>query len=376
MDRVKKMLLFRIPMSICNFRCSYCYLSHRDVSYQGEQAKMKYTPQEVAYSLRPERVGGLAYMNFCADGETLLTKNIDEYILELVKQGHYAEIVTNASVTPVIDKILSWDKELLKRVEFKCSFHYLELKKKNLLLVFADNIKKMWAAGASANIEITPSDDLIPYLDEVKEFSMEHFGALPHLSIARNDKTEGIDYLTELSMEEYDRIWSQFDSGFWRFKKSIFKQKRKEFCYAGDWLLYIDLTTGETTPCYFGKVTGNVFECPDEPLPQKPVGRCEIKHCYNGHALLTLGIIPRFTNVRYGDIRNREKGDGTQWLTPELLSFFNSTLVESNEEYSALKKSVVLANRAADRCKYKLKSAIGEVLGNTNKKRIKKMLKK
>ena len=74
--------------------------------------------------------------------------------------------MTNLSYTPNLEKFLSWDKELLKHLEFKCSFNYLELKKKGLLDVFADNVNKIWAAGASANIEITPSDELIPFIDE------------------------------------------------------------------------------------------------------------------------------------------------------------------------------------------------------------------
>lgn len=331
MDKVKKLLLFRIPMSICNFRCHYCYLAQRDESYQGEQPVMKYSPSEVAKALSLARVGGPAYMNFCADGETLLTKNIAQYIKALVEEGHYAEVVTNLTVTKVLDEFLAWDKNLLKRLEFKCSFHYLELKRLGLLDVFAENVKKVWAAGASANIEITPSDELIPYIQDVKEFSMKHFGALPHLTIARNDRTECIEYLTKLSMEEYDKVWGEFESDFWKFKKSIFGVKQESFCYAGSWSLYIDLTTGEAMPCYCGESLGDVFANPEAPLPERPIGKCPIAHCYNGHALMTLGLIPNVTGVGYGDIRDRRKHDGTTWLQPELKAFFNTKCEESNE---------------------------------------------
>lgn len=339
MDKIKKLVLFKIPMSICNFRCHYCYLSQRPIHFEGVQPEMKYTPEQVTKAMSRNRIGGIAYMNFCADGETLLTKDIDKYIKALVEEGHYAEIVTNLSVTPMLDKILSWDPSLLKRVEFKCSFHYLELKKKGWLDRFAENVDKIWKAGASANIEITPSDELIPYIDEVMEFSMRHFGALPHLSIARNDKTEAIDYLTNLPMEEYDKTWGRFGSGFWKFKKTIFGKKQKDFCYAGDWSIYIDLTTGKATPCYYGASLGDVFAHPEKPFPTKPIGRCPIAHCYNGHMLLTLGNIPRKYPTRYGDLRDRVKSDGSHWLQPELLSFFNSKLEESNTEYSDLRKT-------------------------------------
>ncbi len=362
MDKIKRLLLIAIPTSICNFRCSYCYLARRPVSYQGEQAQMLYTPQQVAHALRPERLGGLAFMNFCADGETLLSKDIDKYILELVKLGHYAEIVTNATITPVIDKILSWDKELLKHVSFKCSFHYIELKNKNLLDTFASNVNKIWQAGASANIEITPSDELIPLIDEVKEFSMQHFGALPHLTIARDDATDSIEYLTGLPMEEYDSIWSQFDSDFWKFKKTIFKKPINQYCYAGEWSLLINLANGNTVQCYRSNYSQNIFKNADEPINFRAIGKCREPHCYNGHALLTLGCVPYFTEVKYGDIRNRIKSDGGQWIQPELLNFFNSTLIESNEEHNFIKKLINRQRSYYSVIKRRLKRHVKKIL--------------
>lgn len=339
MDKIKKIILFRIPMSYCNFRCSYCYISQREKHFQGIQPEMKYSPQQVAKALTEERIGGKAYMNFCADGETLMTKDIDLYVKALLEEGHYAEVVTNLTITPVLEKFLSWDKELLKHLEFKCSFHYLELKKRGKLEAFAENVKKIWEAGASANIEITPGDDLIPYIDEVKTFSMKHFGALPHLTIARDDRTSEINYLTELPISEYDKVWSQFDSEFWRYKKSIFGVKQEGYCYAGAWSLYIDLSTGQAMQCYCGKSFGDVFANPEKPLMKIPIGKkCKISHCYNGHALLTLGLIPNATAVCYGNIRNRIREDGSQWLQPELLSFFNSKCMETNSEFTESEK--------------------------------------
>lgn len=296
---------------------------------------MKYSPEQVAKAFSKERVGGIAFMNFCADGETLLLNDLDKYVRALVEQGHYAEIVTNCTVTPMLDKILAFPPELLKRITFKCSFHYQELKKKNLLDRFAQNIKKIWAAGASANIEITPSDELIPLIDEVKAFSMEHFGALPHLTIARDDRTSGIDYLTNLSPEEYEKTWSQFGSTFWEFKRTLFGVRQKDFCYAGAWGYYVNLATGQATKCYCGASLGDVIAHPEKPLPFKPIGRCHTSHCYNGHALMSLGYIPHKYGTGYGDIRDRQKVDGSHWLQPELKAFFNSKLEESNAELSA-----------------------------------------
>ena len=53
-------------------------------------------------------------------------------------------------------------------------------------------------------------------------------------------------------------------------------------------------------------------------------------HCYNGHALLTLGTIADLTPVCYGDIRDRKCADGTHWLQPDLKAAFNTKLQVSN----------------------------------------------
>lgn len=47
--------------------------------------------------------------------------------------------------------------------------------------------------------------------------------------------------------------------------------------------------------------------------------------------MLIVGCIPGANDVYYGDIRNRTRKDGGQWLQPGLLSFFNTKLEESNE---------------------------------------------
>ncbi len=337
MDKMKRIILCAIPTSICNFRCRYCYLTHREEYFQGEQANIEYPPEYIAKALSKERLGGVCYFNFCADGETLLTKNIDKYIYEIVKEGHYAEIVTNMTVTPVLDKIFSWEKELLERVTFKCSFHYLQLIERNLLDIFAENVKRAWENGCSANIEITPDDELIPYIEDVKEFSMKHFGALPHLSIARDDKSKH-DFLTSLSKEKYKEIWSRFDSDFWKFKLEIFNEKRNEYCYAGAWSLYINFATGSTIQCYCSRYQHNIYKDITKPIDFKAIGKCQDTHCYNGHALLTLGCIPNFTDIRYGNIRDRVRADGSHWIQPKMLAFLNSKCEESNELFSKAQK--------------------------------------
>lgn len=77
---MKKMFLFAIPLSVCNLRCRYCYLSQRPSSFEGKIPEMRYSPEQVAYAMRQERVGGPSYFNLCADGETLALPDIDRYV--------------------------------------------------------------------------------------------------------------------------------------------------------------------------------------------------------------------------------------------------------------------------------------------------------
>ena len=298
---------------------------------------MQYSPELVARALSAKRMGGPCFINVCGEGETLLTKDIDNYLKALAEEGHYIEIVTNMTVTPMIERILQWGPELLKQIEFKCSFHYLELKKRNLLPLFAENVKKAWEAGASATIEVTPSDELIPYIDEVKKFSMEHFGALPHLTIARDNRTKEIEKLTTLSDTEYANTWKTFHSPLWEYKESIFGVKQEGFCYAGIWMISVSIATGNATACYY-KSIGNIFENPDNPLPEIPIGKCPIAHCFNGHAFLSFGVIPNSTEVGYGELRNRVRKDGSEWLQPELKAFFNTKLEKNNQQWSKVKQ--------------------------------------
>lgn len=360
MDKVTKVILCVIPTTICNLRCGYCYIAQRLEHYQGEQACFRYSPEETAKAYTQQRLGGPCYFNFCGEGETLLTKEIDKYIYEIVKEGHYVEIVTNMTVTPMVNKILAWEKELLERVTFKCSFHYLELLRRGLLEVFAQNVKNAWASGASANVEITPDDALIPHIQDVMAFSMEHFGALPHLTIARDDNNRH-DYLTALSPEEYERTWSVFDSGFWRFKRQIFNVRRGEFCYAGMWSLFVDFATGAASQCYCSRIGQNIYDDLSSPIHFEPIGKCLDSHCYNGHALLTLGLIPGCTAVRYGDIRDRVRRDGSHWIQPQMLAFLNSKLEQTQKPYSSLQKGVFRGKLFARRAAASMKRRIFKV---------------
>lgn len=273
-------------------------------------------------------------------GETLLAPELICYIKELLEEGHYVMVVTNATLTKRFDEIAKFPKELLTHLFFKFSYHYMELKKRNLLDVFFSNVCKMRDAGASFTLEATPSDELIPYIHEMQEAAIKHVGAINHVTIARDERVPGeLPILTNMSREEYKKTWSVFNSEFFDYKMSIFGVKRKEFCYAGAWSLYVNLATGVATQCYCSYFQQNIFENIEKPIVFKPIGNnCKLEHCFNGHAFLVLGLIPELSAPTYGEIRNRICADGSEWLKPEMKAFMSTKLYESNTEYSKLAK--------------------------------------
>lgn len=208
-----------------------------------------------------------------------------------------------------------------------------------LLDQYFDNVNLMKKSEASIVVEITPNDETEEYISEIKEICMEKLGALPQVTIARNDNDRRISHLSKHSFEDFVKIWSAFDSPMLDFKSTIFYKKRKEYCYAGDWSIYVNLVTGEYSQCYCGIRLGNVYENINQPLKLIAMGKkCSLPHCYNGHAFITLGDIPELDAITYAELRNRISGDGTEWLSKEMKEFIGTKLSESNSKYSSIQK--------------------------------------
>lgn len=342
MDKIKHYIDCGVPIQTCNLRCKYCYITNKKVY----NSKINEFPQPLSYirkAFSKTRLGGICLINLCASGETLLPEYMLDIIYELLQEGHYVMVVTNGVITKRFRKMSEWSKDLLERLFFKFSFHYLELKRLNLFDKFCDNVNLMKQCGASFTVEITPSDELIPYIEEIKEFSLKHFGALPHITIARDENTSDFAHLSKYNFEDYCKIWSTFNSDLFDQKKMIFYKKRKEFCYAGDWSFTVNLFTGEYKQCNYERTLGNIYLNMDEPLRFEPVGHhCSMAHCYNGHSFLVLGDIPDLNMpYTYANLRNRNCFDGSEWLNPVMKSFMSTKLQESNKEYNLFEKGKV-----------------------------------
>ena len=337
--KIKRLLVINVPIKNCNLKCEYCYISALKENEKGA-AKFLYTPEHVGKCLSKERLGGTCIINLTGGGETLIPKEMPQYIYQLLLQGHFLEVVTNGTLTSRFDEIAEFPRNLLEHLEFKFSFHYAELKKKGWLDRYFSNVKKMWEKGCSFTVELMPYDGLIDDIDEIINLCKLELGAACQITVGRNDLTEKKDLLTSMSRKEYESVWRKFDSTMFDFKLDIFQKKIDNFCYAGVWTLYVDLGTGASKPCYGQLSNQNIFNNPEQPIIFNPVGKhCRQPYCYNGHAFLTLGVIPELETPTYADIRNRVCEDGREWLSKEVKDAFSQKLADNNEVWDEEKKN-------------------------------------
>lgn len=347
MDRLKRFLDCYIDTETCNLKCHYCYIALLE-KFNKKLVKFPYPSEIIAKALSKERLGGTCLINMCAGGETLLSPEVLPVVRALLEEGHYVMIVTNGTITERFKEVAQFPPELLKHLMFKFSFHYLELKRLGWMERFFENVEIVRTAGASFTVEITPNDELVPYIDEIKEVCMNRLGTYCHFTIARDDRTNGIDVLSKYDWDKYKELWGVFDSDLFSFKTSIFYKKRKEFCYAGEWSVWVNLTTGLMKQCYCGVELDNIYRDIDKPLHFEAIGcNCELAHCYNGHAFLTLGDIPELDTISYAQVRNRIDNQNREWLQPDMKAFISQKLYDNNEQYSLKQKKK--ANRRSKR---------------------------
>lgn len=113
-----------LPVTRCNFKCCYCYLSQLEVD-NIHLPNVYHHEKYIRYALRKSRLGGTAFINICGIGETLLCKELIPIIYELIKEGHYIQIVTNATSTKAINDLIGSGIDP-GHLFVKCSLHWNE----------------------------------------------------------------------------------------------------------------------------------------------------------------------------------------------------------------------------------------------------------
>jgi len=342
MDRMKRFIDIAVPVTTCNFRCHYCYITHNGL-FANKLPKFPISPKDFAKALSRKRLGGVCLLNFCGGGETLLPPEIVDYVRAVLDEGHYVMIVTNGTVTKAFERFATFPKSHLSRLFFKFSFHFQQLEEHHLFDRFFTNVRMMRDAGASFTVELTPIDEMVPRQEELKRMCLKEVGAIPHSTVTRDQHDmKKLPLFSKLSSEDYQKTWQTFSSKLFDYKFSVFGKKRREFCYAGDWVAYLNLGTGELTQCNCTLTSQNIFNDLDEPIVFKAIGHfCRLPHCYNAHVWLTLGAIPGLKTPTYAEVRNRSCNDGTEWLQPQMKAFLSQKLEENNQQYSFVKRFTV-----------------------------------
>lgn len=350
MDKMIKFVDLYWPIEYCNLNCSYCYV-HQHQENKRKRYQCSHTPKEIRRALSKERLGGLVLLNICAGGETLLEEQLIPIVYELLEEGHYISIVTNGTMLENIKKLITFPEELRKRLFFKFSFHYEELKRLDKLDKFFYTMEIVKNAGVSFSIELPAFDKFISENTAIIELCKEKIGALPHVATLRDERKTGFPVLSEYSLEQLNHIWSIYDSELFRIRSEVMEKKYRGFCYAGDWAFTANLESGEIKQCFYERTIGNLYQ--ETALKWEAVGDCcHSEYCYACHAFLVLGIVPELKiDSYYDEIRNREDAN---WLNQEMKSFLHQKLFENNKEYNTLKKSQVNErNRNYERKSYK-----------------------
>lgn len=316
----------------CNLKCPYCLADniHAAVNF-------RYEPSHIVNGLSLERLGGSCLFQITGAGETLLSTEVVPVVHGLLRQGHYVNITTNGTVSKRIEELMSCETVLLEHLCFTFSLHYTELMRLNLLNDFIENVKVVKKKGCSFCIVLCLADEYFPYMDEIKHLCQNEFGALPQVDIVRYPlDLQGRQGNVDMVAGEYNAIAKSFDSPFYCFIRKIYKQKRREFCYAGDWSFVLGIDTGLMRKCVESGVSHNIFSDISMPIPFAPMGyECPSAYCNCGVNFLTLGVIPRMKTPNFVEVRDREHAG---WYTPPMKQVLSSKLKDNNSEYGLLKK--------------------------------------
>lgn len=340
MDTIKKFFECLIPETVCNLKCDYCYVVQRNQNTQ-IIPQLDYTPEVIGRALRKERLGGTCYFSICGAGETFVPDYLIDIIFQILKNGHYVNVTTNGTLTKKIKRLESLPEEYRKRLHVSFSFHYLELKKRNLIDTFFTNVRFVQSLGCSFLVQINLYDGYIPYLEDIKKLCVDNVNALPQVAATRKEEslTKKIELMTDASMDEYVNMGKSFDSPLFDFTMKNFNKKRREFCYAGAWSYTLNLKTGVLKRCYASTIHQNIFADPEKPLLEMPVGKCcGSLFCLNSSHFLSLGVIPELNTPNYADLRNRPQAN---WYTKEMYEFLSGKLSSSNKTVSGIRRSIL-----------------------------------
>lgn len=335
-DRITRFFNCLVPIYKCNLKCSYCYLQQRGTKNCNEP-EYPHSPKEIATALEPNKVGGVSLINLCASGETLLGNKTSELIQLLLEQGHYVSIVTNLTIPKSIRQIAEFDGR--ERLFFKCSFHYIQLKKKKLIGVFFDNIRLLRQANISYTIEIVADDNANGLFDEIIDVMRENDEANPQVLECRIDPQWDIPVLAE-DIKKHVAAWERYRSDLYETQQKLWGKRIDKFCYAGELSAEVNLATGELMQCIGTRVVYNIFDYTGSRIDFCAIGEnCRLSHCFIAYVWQALcGNVEEISIPTYAQLRNRKRPDGSEWLNEVVGKAFGNRCIDSIKKYSEDRK--------------------------------------
>lgn len=354
MEKIKNFIECLLPVTSCNIKCSYCYVI-QEGRREMEIPRLNYSVDTMIRAMTKERFGGVCYFSICGAGETLIPEYTLDIVQGLLENGHYVNITTNGTITKRFEEIEKrFSRECCERLHFAFSFHYLELKRLNLIEHFFENVNRVKKLGSSFVVQLNFCDEYVPYVEEIKKVCVERVGAYPQLALTRREKNypnTKYEIDSDLSEKDYLEMGRKFDSELFEFTYKQFMKKRKEFCYAGDWSYVLNLKTGLLKRCYQSCVVQNIFENIEKPIFKCAVGKCcNQPYCINSSHFMSLGIIPEIETPSYANLRNREEGN---WYNEGMKEALGGKLAETNGKYGMLKKWITFFVGIYDKVAYK-----------------------
>lgn len=324
--KLKRVIFLQIPTNFCNMRCEYCYLIQKDdVLRYGERTRYPHRPEFLAAAMSRKRLGGMAYIDITTTGETLLYGDVVELTRLFLIEGHVVSITTNGTVSKVIDRLLELPDDLKERLFIRCSFHYLELKRLNMLDEFFENVRKIRNSAASVTVMMVASDVYLPYKEEIKSWFMSRLGALPQLDFVRESTKEDYTLDSDKNLDNYIKVWDDFQSKKFEHRKYYFGRHIHEFCHAGNKCFLLNIFTGEVSPCPQMPAFTNAFTDISKEIELKSVGqKCPCEWCIYSIMWANFGAIDTpWHGQGYAETLNRIDAEGNSWIKPKLYSVLN-----------------------------------------------------
>ena len=334
---IKRFFECLIPVTVCNLKCSYCYVIQRNYRNM-KLAKLQYTPEHIGKCLTKERLGGECFFSICGAGETLAQPETLQIAHKLLENGHLVNITTNGTLKNRFHEIEEFSQEERERLHFSFSFHYLELKRLKLLESFFENIQFIKNLGCSFVVQINLCDEYIPYIEEIKSICKEKIGAWPQVAATRKESSNltQIEFLTNLSNEEYVTYGKSFNSELFEYTIENFNVKRNEFCYAGQRSGTLNLASGILHKCYGDPKPQNIFDNPDKPIIFEPIGtNCGCAFCLNSSHFMSQGVIENGDMRTYCSLRDRPEAS---WFNETMRYALSGKLWDINESLDDLEQ--------------------------------------